>query len=112
MTKTIQFRSHGDQSDPPLLEDNEMLEAVRRKEIGSNEEEEKEIMKSISSKDNAEKVENREENHFEEAENTDENASNDKVSYFINGFGDIHFVMHACQICTNVKSCKPCSPMI
>ena len=58
-----------------------MLEAVRRKEIGSNEEEETEIMESLSCKDHTEKdVENREENHFEEAENTDENASSDKVS--------------------------------
>ena len=74
----IQYRSHGDQSDPPLLEDNEMLEAVRRKEIGSNEEEETEIMESTSCKDHTEKdIENREENHFEDVEKTEENASND-----------------------------------
>ena len=76
----LQFRSHGDQSDPPLLEDDEMLEAVRRQEIGSNEEEEEEITESTSSQDNAEKgVENRKENHSQEAEYTGENASKDKV---------------------------------
>ena len=78
-----------------------MLEAVRRKEIGSNEEEETEIMESTICKDCTEKdVEKREENHFEEAENADENASNDEVSYFINSFPYVHFVMRACQICT------------
>ena len=77
-----------------------MLEAVRRKEIGSNEEEETEIMVSTSCKDHTEKdVENREENHFEEAENTGENASNDKVSYFISSFADVHVIMRPCQIC-------------
>ena len=69
----IQCRSHGDQSDPPLLEDSEMLEAVQRKEMGRNEEEE-DITESTSSKDIVEKVENCDENNFEYGENVDGNA--------------------------------------
>ena len=29
----VQFRAHGDQSDPPMIEDEEMLEVVRKKEV-------------------------------------------------------------------------------